>query len=65
MIFTREVSAASSRFGGRHDLVQHPVHPEPHPEDLLVGLQVNVRGPPPDRVHEHHVHQPHHRRLVR
>ena len=50
--------------GRGHDLVQHAVDPEAHADDLLAGLDVDVRGPAPDGVGEHHVDQPHHRRLV-
>ena len=64
MIFTREVSAASSRLRRRHDLVQHAVDAEPDPEHLLVGLEVDVRGAAANGVDQDHVHEPDHRRLV-
>ena len=65
MILSREVMAGSSRLGGASDLVQHAVDPEPDPEDLLVGLEVDVRAALADGVRQHHVHQLDHRRLVR
>jgi hypothetical protein len=38
--------------GRSHDLVQHAVDPEAHAEDLLVGLEVDVRGPASNGVGE-------------
>jgi hypothetical protein len=48
----------------RHELVEHAVDAEAHPEDLLVWLEVDVGGTAPDRVDQDHVDELHHRRLV-
>ena len=51
-------------FRWRQHFVQHAVHPEPDPENLLVRLEVNVGGALLDRVDQHHVHQLHDWRFV-
>src|SRR5207249_3281697 len=50
--------------GRRHDLVQHAIDAEADAEDLLVWLEVDVGGAASDGVHEDHVDEPDHRRLV-
>src|SRR5437867_5928764 len=48
----------------RQHLVEHAVHPKADPEDLLVGLEVDVGGALLDGVDQHHVDQFHDRRFV-
>ena len=43
--------------GQRHHVVEDPVDAEPDAELLLVGLDVDVRGLPLERVHEEHVRE--------
>src|SRR5713101_4160205 len=50
--------------GRRHDLVEDTVDAEAHPEDLLVGLEVDVGRAPANGVHQDHVDQTHDRGLV-
>ena len=44
--------------------MQHAVDAEADPEDLLIWLEVDVGSAAPDGVHEDHVDEPDHRRLV-
>ena len=49
--------------GRVHHVVEHAVDPVAHAEDLLVRLQVDVRGALPDGVGDDQVHEPDRRGL--
>ena len=58
-------SDAASEISGRcGNLVQNAVRAEAHPEDLLVGLEVDVGRPPVDGIQQDLVHEAHDRRFV-
>ena len=50
--------------GRRGDFAQEPVDPQPDRDVVLPRLEMDVAGPVAHRLHQHQVHEPHHRRIV-